>query len=207
LASDRDRSVETHRSSAELYDDSTACFCHYRRWAVERLRLHPGEVVVDVGCGTGLCFPHIEERIGRHGRLIGIEACPEMLGRAASRVAAHGWDNVTLLREPAEGARVPLACDAALFCATHDILQTPIALKNVLGQLRSGGRAVAIGGKWAPPWMPALNVAVFALHWPWTRTFEGFARPWSHMEQFVRDLQVETLALGAGFVAWGTVRR
>ncbi|MGH9179844.1 MAG: methyltransferase domain-containing protein [Acidimicrobiales bacterium] len=203
---ERDSSVEIHRGSAELYDASTACFRHYRWWAVELLRLRPGEVVVDVGCGTGLCFPLIEERIGRQGRLIGIERCPEMLSRAASRVEAHRWGNVTLLHEPAEEARLPVACDAALFCATHDILRSPIALKNVLGQLRPGGRAVAIGGKWAPPWMPALNIAVFALHWPWARTFEAFERPWSHMEQLVGDLQVETLAFGAGFVAWGIPR-
>jgi demethylmenaquinone methyltransferase/2-methoxy-6-polyprenyl-1,4-benzoquinol methylase len=174
--------------------------------AVERLRLHPGDVVVDVGCGTGLCFPLIEERIGRQGRLIGIEPCAEMMSRAVSRVDAHRWGNVTLVREPAEEARLPVACDAALLCAAHDILRSPIALMNVLGQLRPGGRVLAIGGKWAPPWMPTLNFAVFALHWPWARTFEGFKRPWSHMEQLVGDLQVETVALGAGFVAWGTVR-
>lgn len=206
-ASERSRWVEIHQSWAELYDASTAWSWHLRSWAVERLRLQPGEVVVDVGCGTGLCFPLIEERIGRQGCLIGIEPCPEMMGRAASRVDAHRWGNVTLVREPAEEATLPGAGDAALFCATHDILRSPIALKNVLGQLRSGGRTVAIGGRWAPAWMPALNCAAFALHWPWVRTFEGFERPWSHMEQLVVDLQVETLALGAGFIAWGTVRR
>lgn len=86
-------------------------------------------------------------------------------------------------------------------------LRSPAAVANVLGQLRPGGHVAAIGGKWAPPWMPTLNLAVFALHWPWVTTFEGFERPWSHIEQWVADLRVETLAGGAGFVAWGTVPR
>ncbi|MFN2505251.1 MAG: class I SAM-dependent methyltransferase [Acidimicrobiales bacterium] len=203
--SEREQSVEMYRSWAELYDASTASFLHYRRLAVERLRVHPGEVVVDVGCGTGLCFPLIEELVGRQGSLIGIDHCPDMLAQAASRVEARGWRNVTLLCEPAEVARLPVVGDAALSCATHDLLRAPIVLKNVLGQLRPGGRVAAIGGKWAPPWMLALNAAVFALHLRCVTTFEGFERPWSHIEEFVGDLQVETLAFGAGFVACGTL--
>ena len=37
------------------------------------------------------------------------------------------------------------AADAALFCAVHDILQSPDALRNVLSRLRPGAR-VAAGG-------------------------------------------------------------
>jgi predicted TPR repeat methyltransferase len=73
-----------------------------RRRAVNNLGLEPGQVVLDVGCGTGLMFEAIEERIGPTGSLIGIELSPEMLAVAAERVAAHRWENVSLLEAPAE---------------------------------------------------------------------------------------------------------
>lgn len=198
------RSLDLYRAWADRYDDATAAFRGYRRLAVDRLRLRASDVVVDVGAGTGLCFPLIEDRIGPHGALIGLEPCPDMLERAASRVRDRRWTNVTLLCEPAEAVRLPATGDAALFCATHDILRSRPALENVLGQLRPGARVVAVGGKWAPPWMVALNLWVFALHLPFVTTFEGFERPWSHVEELVPDLQVQSVAWGAGFVAWGT---
>ena len=46
----------------------------------------PGEVILDVGCGTGRNFERIRERIGPAGRLIGIEQSPEMLARARALV-------------------------------------------------------------------------------------------------------------------------
>ena len=35
----------------------------YRRYAVELLNLKKGDRVVDLGCGTGLSFPHNMKRI------------------------------------------------------------------------------------------------------------------------------------------------
>lgn len=37
----------------------------YRRKAVEALHLEPGSTVLELGCGTGLNFPYLEERVGR----------------------------------------------------------------------------------------------------------------------------------------------
>jgi ubiquinone/menaquinone biosynthesis C-methylase UbiE len=41
---------------AGRYDARTARYEVYRRRAVERLPVSAGDVVADVGCGTGLCF-------------------------------------------------------------------------------------------------------------------------------------------------------
>ena len=65
-----------------------------------------------------------------------------------------------------------------LFCAVARILQSPDALRNVMGTLRPGAPVAAGGGKWAAPWMVGVNLQARMMHAPYVRTFEGFGRPW-----------------------------
>jgi trans-aconitate methyltransferase len=189
---------------ASLYDARTSAFATYRHRLVEQLPLRPGDVVLDVGCGTGLCFEQVRERVGPAGAVVGVDASPEMLAVAARRVADHGWDNVTLVCSRVEDAALPVVGDHALFCATHDVLQSDAALANVLAHVRAGGTVAAAGGKWAAPWAVALNAGVLALHAPYVRDFTGFDRPWARLARRVPGLRVQELAMGAGYLAWGT---
>jgi SAM-dependent methyltransferase len=174
-----------------------------REAAVARLALLPGETVVDVGCGTGLTFPSIEKRIGRHGRLIGVDPSAEMLSLAKGRVANEGWRNVTLIEAPAEQVRLPHPADAAVFVLTHDVLQSPSALVNLITQLRPGARIAAAGSKLASKWAFPINLAVVLLARPYVTTFAGMSCPWRHLEQLIPDLEVEGLAFGGAYLAFG----
>jgi len=196
--------VPAYGRDAARYDDRTARYGRYRRRVVDLLPLSPGDVVLDVGCGTGLCFERLVARIGPTGRVIGIDPSADMLAIAAERVAALGWRNVTLVGSPVETAALP-AAGSALFCAVHDILQSPAALDNVLHSLRAGGGVAATGGKWAPPWAMAVNAGVVALHAPFVRSFAGFDRPWAMLAERVPALLVREVALGGGYLAWGPV--
>jgi acyl dehydratase len=171
---------------------------------VSRLRLRPGDAVLDVGCGTGMSFEPIQAAIGPTGRLIGIEPSPEMLGNARARVEAAGWDNVTLLEARAEDAVVPGPVDAVLFAFTHDVVRSPKALANLLGQARPGGRVVAVGPKWTVL-APQLNPLVWQVARQYVTTFDGFRRPWAELERAVPDLAVEEACFGCVYLAWGRV--
>ena len=189
---------------AAQYDARTARYDSYRHRAIDVLGLCPGDVVVDVGCGTGLCFEALIERIGPSGTVVGVEPAAAMRALATERVEARGWPNVVLIGSTVESADLPTV-DRALFSAVHDVLQSVPALDHVLAHVRDGGGVAATGGKWAPPWAVALNAGVMALHAPFVGNFTGFQRPWALLAERVPGLTVEEVALGGGYVAWGRV--
>ena len=89
-----------YRWSGPTYDVVSLERLVYRRpraVGIELLRLRPGQVVLDLGCGTGLSFPLLAEGVGAEGHIIGVDSSSSMLGQARRRVARAGWSNVTLL--------------------------------------------------------------------------------------------------------------
>ncbi len=188
---------------ARFYNRDTGAFQPYRQAVVEALPLCRGQVVLDVGCGTGLCCGLLREKVGSRGAVVGIEESPEMVAVAREHIASQGWRNVTVVQSSAEEAQIALTADAALFCAVHDIMQSPCALANVLTKLHPGARVAAGGGKWAAPMMVAANMMTSMLHAPYVRSFSGFDRPWGHLEQLVEDVRVREMAFGNGYVMTG----
>jgi SAM-dependent methyltransferase len=196
-----------YSEDARSYDRRTGAFQAYRQAIVGALPVRRGQVVLDVGCGTGLCCGLLLEKVGPQGGVVGIEESPEMAAIARERIAREGWRNVTVVQSGAEDAQIAVTADAALFCAVHDILQSPDALRNVMNHLRPGAQVAAGGGKWAAPWMMAVNLQARMLHAPYVRSFEGFDRPWNHLEQLIDDVHVRELAFGSGYVLTGRSSR
>jgi SAM-dependent methyltransferase len=195
-----------YSTEAALYQARTQLLHHWRRRAVELLDLRRGDVVLDVGCGTGLCFDLLQERVGPGGKVVGVDASTAMLDLARRRVAEHGWHNVVLVEAAAEDASVRFPVDAVLFCAVHDVLQSPTALSAVLACARPGARVAAVGGKWAPAWAVGLNAMTRVVHAPFVRDFAGFDEPWALLAGRMRALQVREIELGCGYLASGVVR-
>ena len=194
---------EAYRSQAGDYDLRTDAFRHWRELLVQRLPARRGDTVLDVGCGTGLCLPLLQRKVGRTGAIIGIDASEQMLKVAADRIAEHSWDNVRLIAAPVAHAPIDTTADAAVFCAVHDLMQCPAALGNVFDHLRPGAPVAATGGKWPAPWMWPLRAWVAELHAPFIADFTGFDRPWQQLAGYLPDLQVHELAFGAGYLALG----
>ena len=136
-----------YNQDARSYDRRTGAFQAYRQAIVGALPVRRGQVVLDVGCGTGLCCGLLLEKVGPQGGVVGIEESPEMAAIARERIAREGWRNVTVVQSGAEDAQIAVTADAALFCAVHDILQSPDALRNVMNHLRPGAQVAAGGGQ------------------------------------------------------------
>ena len=202
-AADQAGRQPAYSEQAHSYNRDTVAGQRYRQAVVEALPVRRGQVVLDVGSGTGLCSGLLRDKVGPQGGVVGIEASPEMAAVARERIAAEGWRNVSVVQAPAEAAEVAVTADAALFCAVHDVLQSPDALRNVLSKLRPGARVAAGGAKWAAPWMVGANLLVRMMHAPYVRSFGGFGRPWSQLEQLIEDVEVRELAFGTGYIMTG----
>src|SRR5260221_5855898 len=50
-------------------------------------RLQPGEMVLDVGCGTGTLAIEVQQRVGGAGRVVGIEPGTPQIARARYKAA------------------------------------------------------------------------------------------------------------------------
>jgi SAM-dependent methyltransferase len=200
---DRVAAIAQYRRRAECYDAEVAFFEPIRVAAIAALHLQPGATVLDVGCGTGLSFAALRERIGPHGRIVGIELSPDMLAKARQRVAHEHWAHVQLVCAPAATAAIPIRADAALFHLTHDVLRDDAALANVLSHLKPGAHVVASGLRWAPPWLWPSNAFVMAAALYSTTSLEGLREPWDKLVRHLRHVQLRTTLLGAMFIASG----
>ena len=201
---DRDAALEQYRRRAGVYDVELALLEPIRRLAIARLALHPGDVVFDVGCGTGLSLSMLRQGVGPKGRIVGIEQSPEMVAQARQRVARERWTRVTLMCLPVETADIRVNADAALFHFTHDILRRPEAIANVIGHLKPGGRVVASGLKWAAPWlMRPVNLFVLPAALRSVTSLDGMDQPWRLLQDQLGQMHIESRLLGGAYIASG----
>lgn len=80
-----------------FYDaSSTHYYVEQHAAAADALAIEPGDVVLDLPCGTGQAFDTLVPRVGATGAVLGVDLSTGMLARAGARVAKHGWTNVRL---------------------------------------------------------------------------------------------------------------
>jgi len=194
---------DLYRARCGYYDLQLAPYEMLRRTAIERLALQPGQVVLDIGCGTGMSLGLLRQAVGPQGHVTAVDQSPEMLEQARQRVEQAGWSQVELVCSPVQESSLPGQADAALFHFTHDILQTPAALDHVLAHLAPGARLAICGLKWAPPWFSAFNPLVWWNAAQSVTTLSGLDAPWAGLAQRGARLTVEPLLCGTLFLASG----
>jgi len=96
-----------------------------RARAAAALDLSPGDTVVEMGCGTGANLPHLRERVGPDGTVVGVDFTGPVLDRARRLIERRGWENVHVVRGDAARPPVRDGVDGVLAAFVVGMLADP----------------------------------------------------------------------------------
>ena len=184
--------------------------CHriepLRALAIEKLAVVPGETVVDVACGTGATTATLARAVGAAGCVVGIELSPQMAVMAQQRLSAAGLVQARVEVAAVHQAQLAEQADAFLFSFTHDVLQHPEALANLVQMAKPGARYAVLGMRTLPWWWGwPVNLFVMWRARRYLTTFHGLAAPWARLEAVSREFKlVGSWHAGTSYMAVGT---
>jgi ubiquinone/menaquinone biosynthesis C-methylase UbiE len=119
----------------------------FRQRILDLALLQPGNSVLDIGCGTGTLVLAAERRAGSGGRICGIDASRQMIGRATTKASKAG-SNAEFRIAPAETLPFPDGIfDVVLSTLMLHHLPDNVriaCLREVLRVLKKGGRLLAV---------------------------------------------------------------
>lgn len=177
----------------------------YRRDTVAALALQPGDTVVELGCGTGLNFPLLENAIGPQGRLIGVDLTDAMLVQAQKRVRTEGWQNVELVQ--IDLTRFDFPRDVAAILSTLAITLVPEydkIIRTGAEALKPGGRLAVMDFKRPDGWPEWLVRFAAWLNKPYGVSLELENRhPWESINRYLTPVLFREYYAGALYLAAG----
>jgi demethylmenaquinone methyltransferase/2-methoxy-6-polyprenyl-1,4-benzoquinol methylase len=189
-----------YQSGAKFYDFTTILYRMiglrmkaYRLLAIKKLSLNKGDCVIELGCGTGLNFSFLMEKIGKEGRLIGVDLTPGMLDIAKERVERAGWKNIELIQSDIAVYEFPENVNGVLATGLFGyIAEYDRVIKAASKSLLPGGHLVILDGK-QPERLPSwLFKIVLRLGRPFGFTPEYFkVRPWESVERYFQKTSIE----------------
>lgn len=200
-------SIARYRRVAAGYDASAEFTMPLRLRTIALLALQPGDVVLDVGAGTGLSFAPLLAAVGPQGRVLAFEQSPEMFEQARARVAREGWqERVWLQQASAEQVQLPQRADAALFNYVHDITRSTAAVDNLLHQLKPGARLAVAGMKFFPWWTGPLNLLAWLKNRPYNARPADLWTPWDLLAPRCETFERWSTQWGMGYIARARLR-
>ncbi len=113
---------------------------------VELLKLKEGDVVADIGIGTGYIARRISPKIGETGTIYGVEIQQEMLDILAEKMAAEGITNIKgILGTITDPKLPPNSVDLAIMVDVYHEFSHPYEMmQNICRGLKIGGRVVFV---------------------------------------------------------------
>jgi cyclopropane fatty-acyl-phospholipid synthase-like methyltransferase len=164
---------------------------------LKSLKLKPGQVVCDFGCGNGYHTLQLAKRVGPQGQVYAIDIQQEMLDLLDERASPRGLENIKPVLATAEDPGMPPATfDLVLMVDVyHELSHPPEVLATVRASLKPEGRLVLVEFREEDPDVPILPLhkmsqAQVLKELP-PNGFKLVGQydllPWQHVLEFARD--------------------
>jgi SAM-dependent methyltransferase len=123
---------------------------------VELLKVRPGDVIADIGAGTGYFTRRLAKKTGPKGEVLAVDIQPEMLALLTNHMAAAGLKNVRPVLGTVTDPRLPAAgVDLALMVDVYHEFDFPWEMMQAIARaLKPGGRVVFVEFRGEDPAVP-----------------------------------------------------
>jgi cyclopropane fatty-acyl-phospholipid synthase-like methyltransferase len=132
---------------AKSFDDPARDAWQMPGKVIAALHLKPGQVVADIGAGTG----YFTVRLARSAaapKVYGVDIEPSMVAYIRERAAKEGLKNVIAVQASLDDARLPESVDVVLIVDTyHHIGNRVVYFRKLAKSLKPGGRVAIIDFK------------------------------------------------------------
>ena len=161
---------------------------------IDALKFREGEIVADIGCGSGYISRRIAKKIGATGIVYGVDIQQEMLDLLAKRMAMFRIGNVKpIMGDVTDPKLPPESCDTMIMVDVYHEFDQPYEMTtNMVKALKKGGRIVFVEFRKEDPTVPIKEVhkmseaqvkKEMSLHsLEWVETIEKL--PWQHIIVF-----------------------
>lgn len=128
---------------------------------VPALKLKPGDVVADIGCGSGYYSRRLAKAVGTNGVVFGVDIQPQMLELLTNKLAAENIFNVRPVLGTVTDPKLPRASvDLILMVDVYHEFDHPYEMVEAMCRaLKPGGRIVFVEFRAEDP-----TVAIKAVH-------------------------------------------
>ena len=166
---------------------------------VKSLKLKPGDVVADVGAGSGVISMLIAEQILPEGQVMAVDIQDEMLQRLVKRCKQAGIENIKPVKGTKKSPNLkPESADLAIMVDVYHEFELPFEMMLQISRaMKPGGRVVLVEYRMEDPTVPIKLVhkmteeqAKKELEQPefrlkWTETIGVL--PWQHILVFTKQ--------------------
>ena len=126
---------------------------------IDSLKFRDGEIVADIGCGSGFISRKIAKKIGT-GLVYGVDIQQEMLDLLVKRMAMFRITNVKpVLGTTTDPKLPPASCDTMIMVDVyHEFDQPYEMIRSMIAGLKPGGRIVFVEFRKEDPAVPIKEV-------------------------------------------------
>jgi ubiquinone/menaquinone biosynthesis C-methylase UbiE len=130
---------------ASVFDDPGRDAWQKPSVVVEKLGLHPGMRVADLGAGTGYFSRYLAQVVAPGGTVFAVDTEPKLVAYLRDRAERERTDNVVPVLASADNPRLPeKGIDLVLIVDTYHHLDDRLAYLRRLGRVLAPGGHVAV---------------------------------------------------------------